>query len=270
MVNEIALIIERDEQDAEAAEVLVEGRIGGKSYRFLLDTGAARSSVKLDYYTSQFASTEQINSSGVFASSSNDLVSVPSLEVGPISRNRFSMARVPERHPARANLIGMDLLKDFCCHFYFDENRVSIDAKDDPDIPDILQELVFDKKFHPYIDIRFGALAAKAVWDTGSGMTIVDSGFIDRHPGLFQEEGRSAGTDSTGAQQETPMFVMSEASIGNHSFPPQRIAAVDLSSVNSTIEMPMDLILGYSTLRQANWWFDFPRRKWAISKRSAQ
>lgn len=269
-MNEIALIIERDEQDAEAAEVLVEGRIGGKSYRFLLDTGAARSSVKLDDYTSQFASTEQINSSGVFARSSDDLVSVPSLEVGPISRNRFSMARVPERHPAWANLIGMDLLKDFCCHFYFDENRVSIDAKDDLEGTGVLQELFLDKKFHPYVEVRFGAVTAKAVWDTGSGMTIVDTTFTNRHPELFRVVGHSSGTDSTGAQQETPMFVMSEASIGNHSFPPQRIAAVDLSSVNSTIEMPMDLILGYSTLRQANWWFDFPRRKWAISRRSAQ
>lgn len=266
-MSEIALIIERDEQDVEAAEVLVDGTIGDRSYRFLLDTGAARSSVTLDDYTSQFASTQQISSSGVFASDSNDLISVPSIEIGPISRNRFTMARVAERQPARANLIGMDLLKDFCCHFYFDENRVSIDAKDDLEGTGDLQELVFDKKFHPYIEIRFGDVAAKAVWDTGSGMTIVDSGLIDRHPGLFQEQGRSAGTDSTGAQQETPMFVMSEASIGNHAFPPQRIAAVDLSSVNSTIEMPMDLILGYSTLRQANWWFDFPRRRWAISKR---
>jgi len=27
-----------------------------------------------------------------------------------------------------------------------------------------------------------------------------------------------------------------------------------------------DLILGYSTLSKANWLFDFPRKKWAISK----
>ena len=266
-MNEIALIIERDEQDVDAAEVLVDGMIGGNSYRFLLDTGAARSSVALDDYTSQFASTEQITSSGVFASDSNDLISVPSIEVGPISRNLLTMARVAERQPARANIIGMDLLKDFCCHFYFDENRVSIDAKDDLEDIGAVQELVFDKKFHPYVDVRFGALTANAVWDTGSGMTVVDTTFTNRHPDLFRVEGHSSGTDSTGAKQETPMFVMSEASIGNRVFPSQRIAAADLSSVNSTIELPMDLILGYSTLRLANWWFDFPRRRWAISKR---
>jgi hypothetical protein len=265
-VNEIALIIERDEQDVEAAEVLVDGTIGGKSYRFLLDTGAARSSITFDDYTSQFASSEQISSSGVFATSSDDLISVPRVELGPISRSPFAIARVAERPPARANLIGMDLLKDFCCHFYFDENRVSIDAKDDLEGGSVLQELFLDRKFHPYVDVRFGASSAKAVWDTGAGMTIVDSSFLNEHPNLFQAEGRSTGIDSTGTQLETPMLMMSATSIGNRPFPPQRIAAVDLSRVNSTIEVPMDLILGYSTLRQANWWFDFPRRKWAISE----
>jgi hypothetical protein len=158
----------------------------------------------------------------------------------------------------------MDLLKDFCCHFCFSENRVSIDLKYDVEGGGALQELFLDKKFHPYVDVRFGGSTARAVWDTGAGMTIVDSAFMNEHPNLFQAGGRSTGTDSTGARLETPMFMMAATSIGDRSFPPQRIAAVDLSHVNSTIEVPMDLILGYSTLRQANWWFDFPRRKWAI------
>jgi len=50
-------------------------------------------------------------------------------------------------------------------------------------------------------------------------------------------------------------------------FPPHRVAGVDLSHVNSTIEVRMDMILGYGTLRKANWLFDFPRKRWAITKR---
>jgi hypothetical protein len=34
--------------------------------------------------------------------------------------------------------------------------------------------------------------------------------------------------------------------------------------VNATIDVPMDLILGCSTLRHADWWLDFRRMKWAI------
>ncbi len=66
---------------------------------------------------------------------------------------------------------------------------------------------------------------------------------------------------------EAPMFIMSAAVIGDTLFPPHKVAGVDLSRVNSTIERPMDLILGYSTLSKANWLFDFPGKRWAISKR---
>jgi len=42
---------------------------------------------------------------------------------------------------------------------------------------------------------------------------------------------------------------------------------VDLSRANATLDLPMDLILGYTTLRQANWLFDFPAKRWAITRR---
>ena len=62
----------------------------------------------------------------------------------------------------------------------------------------------------------------------------------------------------------SPMFIMSGAMIGNLVFPPHRVASVDLSAVNSTVDIPMDLILGYSTLRHADWLLDFPRKRFAI------
>jgi gag-polyprotein putative aspartyl protease len=268
-MNELTLIIKPDEEEAEAAEVFVDGTIGGNTYRFLLDTGAARSRVITDDYTSTFDSIEKSASSGVFARSSDDLITVPSIEVGPISKRNFRLVRTAEKGTARSNLIGMDLLKDFCCHFFFDENRVSVDANDESGGGYTFQELFLDKKFHPYVDVQFGTLKAKAVWDTGAGITIVDMNFIKTHPAFFQEAGQSTGTDSTGSKMETPMFIMAATIIGNIVFPPQKVAGVDLSHVNSTIEVPMELILGYSTLRKANWLFDFPRKKWAISKRLA-
>jgi len=95
--------------------------------------------------------------------------------------------------------------------------------------------------------------------DTGAGITIADMGFIKKHPAFFQEAGQSSGTDSTGAKMETPMFIMAATTIGSRAFPPHKVAGVDLSQVNSTLAVPMDLVLGYSTLSQANWWFEFSR-----------
>ncbi len=33
------------------------------------------------------------------------------------------------------------------------------------------------------------------------------------------------------------------------------------------IEIPMDLILGYPTIRQADWLLDFPAKRWAVTSR---
>jgi hypothetical protein len=260
------LIIQPDAEEPEAAEVLVDGSVGGRPYRFLLDTGAAKSAILSDDYTATFAAVERHTSSGVFASGSADVILAPDIELGPIARRDFPMTRLADNTPHRRNLIGMDLLKDFRCHFLFDANRVEIDG-DTFDAS--YHDLALDSRFHPYVPLRFGAVAASAVWDTGAGITVADMGFIARHSSLFQAAGQSEGTDSTGTSVATLMFTMTGAVIGDLALPPLRVAGVDLAGVNATIETPMDVIIGYNLMRAANWLMDFPRRRWAITKRLA-
>jgi hypothetical protein len=265
-MNDFALIIKPDEEEPDAAQVLVDGTVDRRPYRFLLDTGAASSCIQLDDYTALFSAVGEHRSAGVFADSHDDLITVPSLTLGPISKRDFPLARVAGKDPAISNLIGMDLLKDFRCHFFFDENRVAVNAGDDLPAGIAFQTLWMDRRFHPYVDVQCGTFTAQAVWDTGASLTIVDMSLVNRHPAFFQAAGRSSGTDSSGATVETPMFIMAATTLGGHTFPPHRVAGVDLSYMNASIEIPMDLILGYSTLRKANWVFDFPRKQWAISK----
>jgi hypothetical protein len=266
MMSGFALIIQPDAEDDEAAEILVDGTIEGRGYRFLLDTGAARTSVQDDEYTSTFDTVEQNESAGVFEKSRSDVITVPSIALGPISKTSFTLVRMAQSRSGVRNLIGMDLLKDYCCHFLFDEQRVAIDPTDTSARDYTSHELLLGNRFHPYVDVRVGEANARTVWDTGAGITVVDLGFIQRHPTLFREVGKSQGTDSAGAQMETPMFIMARPLIGNHMFPPHKVAGVDLSHVNASTDIPMDMILGFSTLSKANWLFDFPRRRWAISK----
>ncbi len=262
---ELKLIIVPDDDDPDAAGVFVDGHIGGRPYRFLLDTGAARTHVIFDDYTATLSAHAKDESSGVFAKSSDDLIVVPELSVGPISRQDFEVVRLPEGAPERDSLIGMDLLKDFCCHFRFDEARVEIDSQDSF-AGTAFHTLRLDQRFHPYIDVQPGRAMANAVWDTGASLTVVDANFIAQHPDSFEPAGQSTGTDSTGFQMETPMFRMAPAVIGGRSFPAQRVASVDLGRVNATLDLPMDLILGYNTLSKAQWCFDFPRQRWAITQ----
>jgi hypothetical protein len=265
-MNEFNLIIKPDEDEPDGAEVYVDGTIGTNPYRFLLDTGAGRSSVIFDAYTATFSGTEKHHSSGVFAKHSEDLITIPNLDVGPISKADVTLTRTAEGNTMVRSLIGMDLLHDLRLHFLFDENRVVVDNDYQFGSEDPVQDLFLDKAYHPYVDVQFGPLTAKSVWDTGASITIADSTFISHHPSLFREVGSSSGIDSTGATVQTPMYLMAECQIGGSFFPPVRVAAVDLSGANATLEVPMNLILGYSTMSKANWLFDFPNRKWAITK----
>lgn len=265
-MNGFDVIIQPDAEDEDAAEVYVDGAIGGRPYRFLLDTGAARSCVRHDDYTATFAVVGTDTSSGVFAGGSRDLVTAPSLALGSISRNDFTLVRAAQGDSGRQNLIGMELLKELRCHFRFDERRVVVDEDGVEEDGAAFEELFLDQRAHPYVPVQLGDVTASAVWDTGASITVVDTNFVARTPGFFPAAGQSTGTDSTGAQQETPMYVMAAATIGGYTFPTQRVAAVDLARVNATLERPMDLIVGYNAYSKARWLFDFPRRRWRITK----
>lgn len=264
-MGELALIIVPDEDEPQAAELMVDGYLGDRPYRFLLDSGAARSSVAFDEYTSRLETTGESRSSGLFAGKSDDLIRVPLLKLGPVSKKDIVINRVQKGADGRRNLIGMDMMVDFSWHFLIEEERVLINSPIDAEAGSF-QPLRFDSKGHPYLEIAFRGDPADAVWDSGAGVTVVDLAFIEQHRIHFEEAGKSTGTDSTGTSMETPMFVMQGAYLGGVEFPPHRVAGVDLSGVNATIEIPMDLILGYTTLRLADWFLDFPAGKWALTR----
>jgi hypothetical protein len=232
----------------------------------MLDTGAARTSVRTDDYTATFAPSGSHESGGAFAQSSDDLIVVPALRVGPITGDTVTVARMATSNPAVRNLLGMDLLKVFQCHFLFDEARVLLGAGEEAPAGVALLPLTLGSRSHPYLDLRWATATASAVWDSGAGITVVATAFIADHPGLFRRGGQTTGTDATGAQQETTMYRMVGPAIGGVRFPALKVAAVDLAAVNARIDIPFDVVLGYNALRYAHWWFDFPRRQWAITK----
>ena len=143
------LVIELDPEEPEAGSVLVDGSVGGHPYRFLLDTGAATSRVAYDDYTAQYASTGGHPSSGVFATSHDDLITVPSIQIGPISRFNFTVVRAAAGAPHAANLVGMDILRDFRLHVDFTGHRLQVDAPDSLSNDRTWHAMRMGRRFHP-------------------------------------------------------------------------------------------------------------------------
>lgn len=264
--HRIPLLVEPDADDPECAEIRVDGAVAGRGYRFTLDTGAASTQLLADEFTVGLSSEGVRTSKGVFAARVNSAVTLPEVSVGSTSPVTLKTATLtPASQPGARNLLGMDFLSRYRCHFLFDQRLLLLGP---PGPGAAIRTLFLDEVSHPYVDAAWGDVEAACVWDSGAGITVIDHGFLNRHQDLFTPAGVSVGTDATGAQVATPTYLAAAASIGGGSFAPHRVAAVDLSAANEGLERPMDVLLGWTTLRQANWVFDFPGRKWSVTRHS--
>lgn len=254
----LKVIIQPDTDDPDFANVLIDVKAGDRPYRVVLDTGAARSQLPADEYTSALPVAGTDASSGAFGDRiSEPLVTIENLAIGSLQIANLTVTRSKSGPGA----LGMDVLGQHRCHFRLGAGILGVDEPSGPE-PD--NQLTVSRRGHPYVEVHWPGVTASACWDTGSGPTIVDRGFWLSHPELFEQVGATTGTDSTGAQLQTPVLLMEGPHIGNRAFPRHKAVAVDLSTVNSTLDVPMDVIVGYQTICQADWLFDFPARRWTI------
>ena len=254
------LIIEPDPDDPGCATVMVDATVAGRPYRLVLDTGAARSLLEADEYTSGLTPACWDSSFAVFGGRVTDpVVTITDLAAGPL---RVATLDVTLSERGVVSRLGMDVLGKHCCHFRLDAGVLGLEA---PPGSRAENELLMSRRGHVYVEVHWRGISGHACWDTGSGATLVNRDFWLGHPELFEQIGTSAGTDGNGERAETPLLMMAESAIGQRTFGPHQAVAVDLSRVNSTLEYPMDLILGYPTIRQADWLFDFPARRWTLT-----
>jgi hypothetical protein len=267
------MLVQADPADPDCADVMVPGSIGGRTYWFRLDTGAAVSDVVADEHLAGLTALRSHSSAGAFGQAAvSDIVVVRDLVLGELSIAEMEVRRVPAGAD-RQNLLGMDVLGRHCCRFRFDAGLLELTGSP-ADRDQLTLDLTMDDRGHPYVQLDWtGAgtstaaatrVSASACFDSGGGITVVDRAFRDRHPELFTAAGQTAGTDSTGAGFAGPAFWLAGPSIAGTAFPPAKVAVLDLAPVNRDLEFPMDVILGAPTISHANWLFDFPARRMAV------
>jgi len=257
--------IEPDPDDPGCAVPFVEGTVAGRAYRFVLDTGAARTTMVADEYTAGLDVVGADEGHAAFGAVSETVVTVTDVSVGPLVSASLDVARADGQGPGE-HLLGMDMIGRYRCHFRFGAGVVDIRPSQGRNARGA--DLTVGRRGHCYVDVTWvqaQGVSAHANWDSGAGITIVHEGFFQQHRELFRETGMTDGTDSSGRLLPTPLVQVSGAVIGQRSFARHKAAVVDLSAVNATLERPMDLILGYPTLSQADWLFDFPARKWTLT-----
>ena len=161
------------------------------------------------------------------------------------------------------NLLGMDVLQKHRSMFKFQDDML---ASEQHPISGAQLPLEMDSGGRPYVRVLWPRILARACWDAGASITVVNSAFVKDHPELFESAGHSRGTDSTGTRVETESLIMAGRKIGGSTFPAHRVAQVDISKLGSGTCNRIDIILGYTTLKHADWIMDFPARRWGIAR----
>ena len=259
-MDSIPLIIKQEGHEEGGAEVWVPVSVQGQPYACLLDTGSAITTLPWDQLTSPIQADGHVRSHGLVGAIHEDRITVSDLIFGPIERATLSVARMANHQGLGRPLIGMDLLKDSCCYFFFDRHQLVITAES----PAAAQPLMVDTGMQPLVPVCIEDTMVEAVWDTGASLTCVDSTFIAAHPTTFRPFGTSDGTDASGTTATTPLFWMDGLTCKGYEFPEHLVVSLDLTGVNATRTHPMTMILGYNMLSHANWVFDFPSRRWDI------
>jgi hypothetical protein len=228
----------------------------GRPYRFLLDTGAGQTWIRVDAETAGLPVVGTKQSRGVFGTMTDELVTLKSLTLGPIAKSGLTVVR--RTRDALHGLVGMDVLGGTA--MVLDLHEAFVDFVPSGSVP-ASWPLRRAPNGQPFLELQFPGVSALSCWDTGASMTVVDASFYASHEELFTPIGTSIGTDAVGQSQGTPIYLMAACTVGEITLAPQRVATAPLPQD----PMPMDILLGYPAISQYTWTMDYPLNRWSAS-----
>lgn len=254
------LIIEPDPDDRDCAVMKIDGQVEGRPVRFILDSGASRSRIVTGVDAS--STLRHGTSTGLFGRADTRRGIASEIRVGTVTATGLEVDVVGQRE-SQPSLLGVDVLGSYSLLLDLDRSTVGFDEQ--PPYGLAWQTLRIGEHGHPNIELDWHEVTGRAVLDTAAGMTVASEAFVTAHPTLFTPAGVASGTDANAHRRQTPTYLMAPCTVGGLRLGPHRVAMIDLAGVGAT---DTDLIVGYTTIGQANWCIDFPRHRWACWPRS--
>ncbi|GAA3765093.1 hypothetical protein GCM10022240_16620 [Microbacterium kribbense] len=261
-MTELPMQVRADDEPGTAL-CFVTATVDGIAEEFLLDTGGSRSRVRASGRTAGWLIEDDDRSGrGVHGPAGRVLrARVPAIAFGPITvRDVVVDVSTDDAHGESA-LLGLDVLHGHRLDMLPASGVCRIDA-DEP--VDAVWPLVTSSRHHPMLDVAWDEASARAVWDTGASITIVDTGFAAAHPGLFVPLGESSGTDAHGSTADTPLVTMAACRIGGRVFAPSPAATAPIAGLARPGDPAFELIVGYPIIAQANWATDLRAGAWGF------
>lgn len=148
------LVVEPDPDNPGCACVWVDATVDGRSYRFLLDSGAARTQMRSDAWIDVLPSDVRHESSGVFATTSEDIIVLSSIRIGSLIVTDVQAARAA----AGENLLAMDVLGQAAIRIDLDHAELTIEASGTASTPWTLDRGPYG---HPFLGLEWPGVTGR-------------------------------------------------------------------------------------------------------------
>jgi hypothetical protein len=253
----VVLRVEPDADFDECAVLCADGTVSGTPHQFVLDSGSPTTQIVDPGGLITATVIGENTAEGLFGRVPSERVVVRDLTVPGLTAGRRTVSRLRTGGAGARSLLGLDVLGEHA--LLLDGPAATLHAtvagRLAADLP-----LERGTRGHCFLPVALpGGRVARAMWDTGADVTVVDRELVASHPELFTAPGSASGTDAVGATMVTDVCRLDAYSIADVLFAGHLVAVADLPE-------PMEMVLGYPTLRQAVWSMDLPSGRWAVSR----
>lgn len=234
--------------------------LDGFTKKLLLDTGAYKSSIETDDWSSKYPAIE--NDQGHHSQGASgvkvkcDLIEIKKIQVGNVSINNHQIER------CRANIFGLDLVGDIPFEVDYKNEKLSYIQGVDKSSSQPLGRM---KTGHLTVKTKIIDEEYNTILDTGATSTVVDLPYVKKHPALFKIIKRDDGTDGhSGEPIESYRCELRELTVGDKVFKSVAIIAFDFPENMRKGLKGSPIMIGNNVIRLASWQFDFKNMLWGM------
>ena len=236
----------------------VDTELDRRARTFLVDTGAARTSIRTDADSAGYPSLGRVEARG--ASGEPRWVD----EVQPeVFRLGDLALEVPRLRRGEHDILGLDLLGQRTLVIDLTAASLTLGAELTGD----RRSLRRLKRGHVTLPITLGGHETLALFDTGADSSVIDAAFVAAHPERFTRVGSEDGYDAHGVKIPSEVLELDTAQVGPLELRSLRLAAFPFSDDMRDGLEGAPLVLGNDVIQRARWGLDLATAVWTCEPR---